>query len=147
MMQQHWIKIITEKGNLVLLSLWRLRLQLTIILFLAIVSGGCFIFDKEGELLYQKGKYSIRKKNIISYYQASPDLFVATDKGEVKINLNGFGKRQIAQEKITHIELKEINNDSIQIYFSTTDKEAPVKNETISVNIKYAVDSILSGKK
>ena len=53
------------------------------------------LFSCQGDLLYKDGKYSIRKKNIVSYYQASPDLFVKTDKGEVKINLNGFGKRLI----------------------------------------------------
>ena len=113
-----------------------------IVLILAALFAGCFIFNDEGKLLYKKGKYSIRKKTLMSYYQASPDLFVATDKGEVKINLNGFGKREIPQEKITGIEIKEINEDSIQIYFTATDTQLLIKNEAIGVNVKYAVDSI-----
>ena len=100
-----------------------------------------------GDLLYKQGKYSIRKKNIVSYYQASPDLFVKTDKGEVKINLNGFGKRLIAQEKITGIIITNITNDSIQIHFTASDSTLQVKEEFIGVNIKYAVDSILSKKR
>ena len=117
------------------------------LLFLSTTWYSCFLFSSEGELLYTKGKYSIRKKNLVSYYNASPDLFVATDKGPVKINLNGFGNREIPQEKITGIEIQEINSDSIQLYFSTTDTLARTKNEIISLNVKYAVDSILSGKK
>lgn len=109
---------------------------------LSAILPGCFIFSSEGELLYTKGKYTIRKKNLMSYYKASPDLFVTTEKGEVKINLNGFGKTEIAQEKITGIEIKEINEDSIQIYFTATDTQLLIKNETIGVNVKYAVDSI-----
>ncbi len=121
--------------------------RLIMLLLSVAFCNGCFIFSDKGELLYQQGKYSIRKKNLMSYYQASPDLFVATDKGEVKINLNGFGNREIAQEKITGIALHEITSDSVQIYFTTTDAQAPVKNEVIGVNIKYAVDSILAGRK
>lgn len=82
----------------------------------------------------------------MSYYKASPDLFVATEKGEVKINLNGFGNIEIPQEKITGIDIKEINNDSIQIYFTATDTQLLIKNEIIGVNIKYAVDSIQAMK-
>ena len=100
-----------------------------------------------GDLICKKGKYSIRKKNIVSYYQASPDLFVNTEKGEVKINLNGFGKRQIAQEKITGITITDITNDSIQIHFTASDSTLKVKQEFIGVNIKYAVDSILANVK
>ena len=101
----------------------------------------------QGDLLYKDGKYSIRKKNIVSYYQASPDLFVKTDKGEVKINLNGFGKRLIAQEKITSIAITNITGDSVQIHFTASDTALRVKEEFIGVNIKYAVDSILASGK
>ena len=101
----------------------------------------------QGDLLYKDGKYSIRKKNIVSYYQASPDLFVKTDKGEVKINLNGFGKRLIAQEKITGIAITNVTDDSVQIHFTATDSTLQVKEEFIGVNIKYAVDSILASGK
>ena len=97
-----------------------------------------------GELLYKDSKYSIRKKNIVSYYQASPDLFVNTDKGEVKINLNGFGERLIPQEKITGITITNVTNDSVQIHFTASDTTLRVKEEFIGVNIKYAVDSILA---
>ena len=97
-----------------------------------------------GDLLYKKGKYRIRKKNIVSYYQASPDLFVQTVKGKVKINLNGFGKRLIAQEKITGITIKDITEDSVQIHFTASDTTLGVKEEFIGVNIKYALDSILA---
>ncbi len=117
-----------------------------LVAMLSCIIPGCFIFSSEGELLYTKGKYTIRKKNLMSYYKASPDLFVATEKGEVKINLNGFGNIEIPQEKITGIEIKEINNDSIQIYFTATDTQLLIKNEIIGVNIKYAVDSIQAMK-
>ena len=106
-----------------------------------------FLCSCQGDLLYKNGKYSIRKKNIVSYYQASPDLFVKTDKGEVKINLNGFGKRLIAQEKITGIAIKNITADSVQIHFTASDSTLQVKEEFIGVNIKYAVDSILASGK
>ncbi len=109
--------------------------------FMALILGSC-----SGDLLYKEGKYSIRKKNIVSYYQASPDLFVKTDKGEVKINLNGFGKRLIAQEKITGITITNITDDSVQIHFTAGDSTLQVKEEFIGVNIKYAVDSILAKK-
>jgi len=110
--------------------------------FTAIVLCSC-----RGDLLYKDSKYSIRKKNIVSYYQASPDLFVKTDKGEVKINLNGFGKRLIAQEKITGITITNITEDSLQIHFTASDSTLQVKEEFIGVNIKYAVDSILAKKR
>lgn len=102
------------------------------------------LFSCRGKLLYKEGKYSIRKKNIVSYYQASPDLFVHTDKREVKINLNGFGKRLIAQEKITDVTIRNVTPDSIQIHFTANDSTLKVKEEFIGVNIKYAVDSILA---
>ena len=68
---------------------------ITTVFFALITLGSC-----RGDLLYKEGKYSIRKKNIVSHYQASPDLFVKTDKGEVKINLNGFGNRLIARFRL-----------------------------------------------
>lgn len=112
---------------------------ITSLFFTAIILCSC-----RGDLLYKEGKYSIRKKNIVSYYQASPDLFVQTDKGEVKINLNGFGNRLIAQEKITGITITNITDDSVQIHFTATDSALQVKEEFIGVNVKYAVDSILA---
>lgn len=112
---------------------------ITVLFFTATVLCSCC-----GELLYKEGKYSIRKKNIVSYYQASPDLFVQTDKGEVKISLNGFGKRLITQEKITGISPTNITDDSVQIHFTASDTALRIKEEFIGVNIKYAVDSILA---
>lgn len=100
-----------------------------------------------GELLYKDDKFSIRKKNIVSYYQASPDLFVKTEHGEVKINLNGFGKRLIPQEKINKVTITNITDDSVQIHFTASDTTLRVKEEFIGVNIKYAVDSILGNRK
>ncbi len=110
---------------------------------------GVFLFscDNTGKLLYKAGKYSIRKKNIVSYYKASPDLFVDTGSGEVKINLNRFGKRLIPQEKITTITIAQVANDSILIHFSTSDTHIKIKDEFIGVNIKRVVDSILAIKK
>lgn len=113
----------------------------------AIFFSAIFLSSCRGDLLYKKGKYSIRKKNIVSYYQASPDLFVNTDKGEVKINLNSFGKRLIAQEKITGITITNITDDSVQIHFTASDTALRVREEFIGVNIKYAVDSILAKKR
>ncbi len=115
---------------------------ITAIFFITSILCSC-----RGDLLYKEGKYSIRKKNIVSYYQASPDLFVQTDKGEVKINLNGFGKRLIAQEKITGISITNITDDSVQIHFTASDTALRIKEEFIGVNIKYAVDSILASRK
>ena len=115
---------------------------ITVLFFTAAILGSC-----RGDLLYKEGKYSIRKKNIVSYYQASPDLFVKTNKGEVKINLNGFGKRLIAQEKITGITITNITNDSVQIHFTASDTALRVKEEFIGVNIKYTLDSILATEK
>lgn len=106
-----------------------------------------FLCSCRGDLLYKEGRYSIRKKNIVSYYQASPDLFVNTDRGEVKINLNGFGKRLIAQEKITAVTITNVTDDSVQIQFTASDTSLQVKEEFIGVNIKYAVDSILANRK
>lgn len=115
-------------------------IEILIIIFLiAAISISC-----KGDLLYKEGKYSIRKKNIVSYYKSSPDLFVETDNGEVKINLNGFGKSLIPQEKITGVTIEKVNNDSVQIHFTASDSSLKVKNEFIGVNIKYAVDSILT---
>lgn len=116
------------------------------IILLSIFSG-CNLFSSEGDLIYKQGKYSIYKKNLISYYNASPDLIVATDKGNVKINLNGFGRRTIPQEKINTVSITEINSDSIQIRFTTADTLLHAKQETISLNVKLAVDSILAIKK
>lgn len=106
-----------------------------------------FLCSCQGDLLYKDSKYSIRKKNIVSYYQASPDLFVNTDKGEVKINLNGFGKRLIPQEKIAGITITNITDDSVQIHFTASDTALRIREEFIGVNIKYAVDSILASAK
>ena len=106
-----------------------------------------FLWSCRGDVLYKDSKYTIRKKNIVSYYQASPDLFVNTDKGEVKINLNGFSKRLIAQEKITGITISKVTDDSVQIHFTASDTVLRVKEEFIGVNVKYAVDSILAKKK
>ena len=82
----------------------------------------------------------------MSYYNASPDLYVQTDKGEVKINLNGFGNRLIAQEKIATAEIYEIGDDSLQIHFTTNDTSYPFKEEYISFNVRRAADSILNMK-
>ncbi|MBA2250550.1 MAG: hypothetical protein H0W12_10230 [Chitinophagaceae bacterium] len=82
----------------------------------------------------------------MSYYLASPDLFVKTEKGEVKINLNPYGKKRIAQEKIVSVELNEITNDSIQIIFFSNDTSHDFKTQVINLNVKQATDSILSGK-
>ncbi len=83
----------------------------------------------------------------MSYYLASPDLYVKTEKGEVRINLNPYGeKNRMAQEKITSIEIKEITKDSLQIYFFSNDTSYNIKSQKIEINVKKAVDSILSGK-
>lgn len=128
-----------------------ITLRLTIyrfaLLVLTIICGlmfnSCFLLDDSGEILYTKDIYTIRKKNLFSYYKASPDLFVATDKGEIKINLNAFGKINIAQEKITDIEIHQITPDSVDIYCSTNDTTVAMQEEVFHVNIKKAVDSIL----
>lgn len=121
-------------------------LRLYMLLLLSFVSAGCFLFESRGELIYQEGKYSIRKKNLVSYYNASPDLYVQTEKGEVKINLNGFGKRLIAQEKIATAEIYEIGDDFLQIHFTTNDTSGPFKDEYISFNVRRTVDSIVNMK-
>ena len=115
---------------------------ITTVIFVVITLCSC-----RGDLLYKEGKYSIRKKNIVSYYQASPDLFVDTDSGQVKINLNRFGKRLIPQEKITTIKIAQVSGDSIRIHFSSGDTRLKIKDEFISVNVKRAVDSISAIKK
>lgn len=79
----------------------------------------------------------------MSYYNASPDLFVKTGEREVRINLNGFGKRLIPQEKITHVEINEITKDSLQIVFNASDTSLSYQREIINLNVTYAVDSIL----
>lgn len=118
-----------------------------ILCFLLISAAGCYIFSNEGKQLYSKGKYTIKKKNLMSYYLASPDLFVKTAKGEVRINLNPYGnKDRMAQEKISSIEIKEITNDSLQIDFFSNDTSYYIKSQRIGINVKLAVDSILSGK-
>lgn len=114
---------------------------------LAVSFSACVLFNEEGELLYKQGRYSIYKKNLISYYNASPDLIVATDKGNIKINLNAFGKRTIPQEKINKISITEINKDSIQIHFTSFDTALLQKHEYISLNVQRTIDSILAMKK
>jgi len=117
---------------------WKLYWSIAITTIL----NGCLLFSSKGELLYEKGRYSIRKKNLVSYYQASPDLFVQTADREIKINLNAFGKRRIPQEKIAGITINEINADSVIIHFTTADTSAFIKEEYISLNITRAIDSI-----
>lgn len=106
----------------------------------------CTLFSDKGDLLYKQGDYSIYKKNLMSYYNASPDLYVQTANGEIKINLNAFGKRSIPQEKIDDITINEINADSVIIHFTTADSTALIKEESISINITRAIDSIASQK-
>jgi hypothetical protein len=112
------------------------------VIAIATILNGCFLFSSKGELLYENGRYSIRKKNLVSYYQASPDLFVHTADREIKINLNAFGERRIPQEKIAGITINEINADSVMIHFTTADSTALIKEEYISINITKAIDSI-----
>ncbi|MEO9211484.1 MAG: hypothetical protein ABI208_10315 [Ginsengibacter sp.] len=113
-------------------------------LLIAITLIGIFLFSCQGKVLYQNGNYTIRKKNLVSYYKASPDLFVKTLQGDVKINLNGFGERLIPQEKINDISITEINDDSILIQFISNDYNLPIREEFVSLNVKHAVDSILA---
>ena len=121
-----------------------IHISILLILFL-VLCPGCFILDNAGEQIYAKGKYTIRKKNILSYYNASPDLFVKTEKGEIKINLSPYAiSERMAQEKITEIEIRQINTDSIQIFFSSSDSAYQVKKQVIPLNVKNAVDSILA---
>lgn len=119
---------------------WKIYMTIAITTLL----NGCFLFSNKGELLYQKGKYSIRKKNLVSYYQASPDLFVQTAGREIRINLNAFGKRRIPQEKIDSIVIRETDADAVIIHFITTDSSALVKEEYISLNITKVIDSIIA---
>lgn len=107
----------------------------------------CNLFSSEGDLIYRQGRYSIYKKNLISYYNASPDLVVSTNNGDIKINLNAFGRRTIPQEKISSTIINEINADSIEICFTASDTSLPVKEEFISLNVTHAIDSILAIKK
>lgn len=116
----------------------KIGMSINIIMLLS----GCFLFSSKGELLYEKGRYSIRKKNLVSYYQASPDLFVKNDEQEIRINLNAFGKRLIAQEKIDSISITNITIDSLAVYFSTKDTTRPVTEECITFNITKVIDSI-----
>ncbi len=131
-------------ATIITLRLAIYRFALLVLIFICgVVFNSCFLLDNSGEILYSKDIYTIRKKNLFSYYKASPDLFVATDKGEIKINLNAFGKINIAQEKITHIDIRQITQDSVDIYCSTNDTKVAMKEEVFHVNIKKAVDSIL----
>ncbi len=122
------------------------RIMLFFLMITAKISSD--LFSSEGETLYTKGRYTIKKKNLMSYYLASPDLYVKTDKGKVKINLGGYSnKNRIAQEKISSVEINEISNDSIQIHFTSNDTASnTIKSQIINLNVKYALDSILSGK-
>lgn len=122
------------------------RILLILVLLLALAQSGCLLFDSQGELIYQQGKYAIRKKKLLSYYNASPDLIVSTGKTTVKINLNAFGKRQIPQEKIDHVQMVQVNADSLQIIFSSNDTTRRFTKESISLNVTRAVDSILQMK-
>lgn len=115
--------------------------------FLFLIFFSCNLFSSEGDLIYRQGRYSIYKKNLISYYNASPDLVVSTNNGDIKINLNAFGRRTIPQEKISSTIINEINADSIEISFTTSDTSLPVKEEFISLNVTHAIDSILAIKK
>ena len=117
--------------------------QQIIVSFLILSLISCNIFSDKGDVLFSKGKYTIAKKKLMSYYLASPDLYVKTERGEVKINLNPYaGKNRMAQEKISNVEIKEISNDSIQIDFISHDTLYRYPRQTIYINVKKAVDSI-----
>ena len=102
----------------------------------------CWLFQSEGRVILQQGNYVIREKKLFSYYQASPDLIVTTDSGTAKINLNGFGKIVIPQEKIDSAAIQETGKDTLAIYLYQRDTSGMIE-EVIFVPIRYAVDSIL----
>lgn len=111
---------------------------------LIILAIGFFFCSCQGKILYQNGNYTIRKKAFFSYYNVAPDLYIRTLKGEVKINLNEFGEHLIPQEKISDINITQINDDSILIQFISNDYDLPIREEYVSVNIRNAIDSALS---
>jgi hypothetical protein len=113
-------------------------------LFISTIAS-CVFFSDRGEQLFAKGRYTIYKKNLMSYYLASPDLFVKTEKGEVKINLNPYSVKRFPQEKISSVEINEITSDSIQIHFISKDT-SNIQSQIINLNVKQAVDSIQAGK-
>lgn len=100
----------------------------------------------QGKVLYQNGNYTIRKKTVLNFNNESPDLYIRTIKGEIKINLDEFGEHLIPQEKITDINITQINDDSILIQFTSDDYELPIREEFVSINIRNAIDSALAMK-
>lgn len=114
----------------------------TIYMLLILFLVGC-----KDNPIFQKGRYSISKKKLVSYYSASPDLYVKTDSGTAKINLNPFYVNHIPQEKIETISLTEVGKDSIYLVFGRSAKNGlPAEADSFGINIKYCVDSILGHK-
>jgi hypothetical protein len=77
----------------------------------------------------------------VSYYLASPNLYVKHNGKQIKINLNGKGtKPTIPQEKIDAVTIDEIGTDSIHITFTST--QVP-QIEHINLRLSKAIEEAL----
>lgn len=101
----------------------------------------CTLLSNKGQLLYKQGEYSIYQKNLVSYYNASPDLYVQRNGKSYQINLNAFGKRIIPQEKIEHIAIRTINKDSVIVDCSGHLYDT-LREEHFHLNITSIIDSL-----
>ena len=113
-------------------------MRLKIFLYITFLFSVCSCVTRE---IYSDDKYTIQLKPIVSYYQASPDLIVKTDSGDFKVNLNGFGKALIPQEKIGGVTLTKVTVDSLIIHFVADTSFKQAKEEWFYLNIPNAIDT------
>ena len=102
------------------------------ILIMIFLGFGC-----NSRVIYEDDKYRVQEfPFFMSYYQASPDLFVKTDTGTFRIKLSWFGKTIIPQERIQTVVLRPLTHDSLDIRLlaDTIWKKEPEQNFIISVS-------------
>jgi hypothetical protein len=86
----------------------------------------------------------LKKGNVFELLRASPDLYVKTPEGEVKIDLNNYGKFLPPQQKIKSAAVTVVSKDSIDILFTKADTTTIQITETIGINIKKAIESLVA---
>ena len=107
------------------------------VLFILIFLGVLLTIGCNPRVIYEDDKYKVQDFPLfMSYYQASPDLFVKTDSGTYRIKLSWFGKTIIPQERVSSVVLRPLTHDSLSINLiaDTIWKKEPQQNFTINVS-------------